>query len=294
VDPHRNFPADEPDGAWYQQEREYPDAEWDRRAGDPLNVDQRHPAADATAGYGQAPGYGEPPAQYGDHRVPEPRGGYQPEADSRYGALTDPGELRSGDGGPATGRLAPVGQRPGDPLPTSPAASHFPPEGGPPAASFHAERTSDLPHVVADSSRASASPYVDRSGGNGSGEPVRHAAEPLDRAALRRPSGGPGQLGDGVYRSRRPGTAAALVVITALFELVALRLLAATFFAAPVQVGGSIASAFLAVGMPMFGLGMYALLGGVAAGSGTRIWLRTPLVYLPVALTLFLAAGLAA
>ena len=46
----------------------------------------------------------------------------------------------------------------------------------------------------------------------------------------------------------------------------------------------------------MFALGLYGLLGGVAGapGAGPRVWLKTPLVYLPVALLLFLAAGLAA
>ncbi|MDT5037691.1 MAG: hypothetical protein QOE03_2876 [Micromonosporaceae bacterium] len=129
----------------------------------------------------------------------------------------------------------------------------------------------------------------------GPGEPAKHTTEQLDRAALRRRSGGPGQLGDGMYRSRRPGTAALFAVITVLFELVALRLLAAAVFTLPIQVGGSIASAFLALGLPIFGLGMFALVGGAAAqGAGVRAWLRAPLVYLPVAVTLFLAAGLAA
>jgi hypothetical protein len=73
------------------------------------------------------------------------------------------------------------------------------------------------------------------------------------------------------------------------------RLLLLAFFGHPIQVGGSMASAFLAVGVPMFGLGLYGLLSGAAGtpGAGGRVWLRTPLVYLPVALTLFVAAGLA-
>jgi hypothetical protein len=123
-----------------------------------------------------------------------------------------------------------------------------------------------------------------------------HPAEPMDRAALRRPSGGSGTLGDGVYRSRRPGLAAAIVAITVVFELMALRLLGSAFFASGVQVGGSIASSFLVLGLPMFGFGLYGLLSGAAAapGSDLRVWLRPPLVYLPVALVLFVTAGLAA
>jgi hypothetical protein len=123
-----------------------------------------------------------------------------------------------------------------------------------------------------------------------------HPAEPMDRAALRRPSGGSGTLGDGVYRSRRPGLAAAIVAVTMVFELMALRLLGSAFFASGVQVGGSIASSFLVLGLPMFGFGLYGLLSGAAAapGSDLRVWLRPPLVYLPVALVLFVTAGLAA
>jgi hypothetical protein len=125
---------------------------------------------------------------------------------------------------------------------------------------------------------------------------MRRSTEVIDRAALRRPAGGTGDLGDGVYRSRRPGTAVAIVAVTVLFELMALRLLASAFFTSKVQVGGSIASSFLMIGLPMFGLGLYGLFKGVAAapGVGMRGWLRTPLVYLPVALVLFIAAGLAA
>jgi hypothetical protein len=179
------------------------------------------------------------------------------------------------------------------------AAPPFPPDPGPPSGPTHLEPTSGLPHLDPHYTQPSfggppssfGSPATDRPA-----EPVRHATEQLDRAALRRPSGGSNQVGEGVYRSSRPGTATVLIVITVLFEVVALRLLATAFFAHPIQVGGSIASAFLALGLPMFGLGMYGLLGGGAAapGAGARVWLRTPLVYLPVALTLFLAAGLAA
>jgi hypothetical protein len=125
---------------------------------------------------------------------------------------------------------------------------------------------------------------------------VRHSAESIDRTALRRPQGGPGQLGDGVYRSRHPGMAVAIVAVTVLFELMALRLLASAFFTSKIQVGGSIASSFLVLGLPMFGFGLYGLLSGAAAapGAGLRVWLRPPLVFLPVALVLFVTAGLAA
>ncbi len=284
MDSHRSYSPDEPDGQWYQQERGYPDPDWERRGADPRYAAQPEPEAQ----YGQAPGY---PAQgYGDYHVPEPRGGYQPEGESRYAALIDPGDIGQ------TGRMAPVGPRSGEPMPPMPAAPplppHLVPSDQPISAPAHSAPTSSVPHLGADGAPPMGAPPM---GAPGEGESVRHATEQLDRAALRRPSGGPGQLGDGVYRSRRPGTAAALIAVTLVLELVALRLLAAAFFGHPVQVGGSIASAFLALGVPMFGLGLYGLLGGAAAtpGAGGRTWLRAPLVYLPIALTLFVAAGLA-
>jgi hypothetical protein len=293
VDSHRSFSPDEPDGQWYQQERGYPDPDWERRGADPRYAPQQPPEV----AYGQAPGYHE--QGYGDYQVPEPRGGYEPEPESRYTALTDPGDIGQ------TGRMAPVGRRSGEPMPPMPAAPQLPPQlttpDQPVSAPAYSAPTSGLPHLGADGrpQLGADSPSLLGSDGappwSGDGEPVRHATEQLDRAALRRPAGGPGQLGDGVYRSRRPGTAAALIAVTAVLELVALRLLVAAFFGHPVQVGGSIASAFLALGVPMFGLGLYGLLGGAAAtpGAGGRAWLRAPLVYLPIALTLFVAAGLA-
>jgi hypothetical protein len=127
------------------------------------------------------------------------------------------------------------------------------------------------------------------------GESVHHT-EQLDRAALRRPAGGTSKIGEGLYRSRQPAMMAVLVAIIVVYEVVAIRLLGAALFGQPIQVGGSIASALLTLGLPMFGFGIHALLGGgaTAPGAGARVWLRTPLVYLPMALILFLAAGLAA
>lgn len=263
MDSHRNYSPDEPDGQWYQQERGYPEPDWERRGADPRYAPQQQPDPQ----YGQPSGYREP--GYGDYH-----GGYQPEPESRYTALNDP---------------APVGPRSSEPISLMPAAPQFPPQLTTPDAPSHSQPTSGLPHLGAEG-------LLPPAGAPGEGEAIRHATEQIDRSALRRPaSGGPGPLGDGVYRSRRPGTAAVLIVVTVALDVLALRLLVSAFFSHPVQVGGSIASAFLALGAPMFGLGLYGLLSGAAAapGAGGRVWLRAPLVYLPVALTLFIAAGLA-
>jgi hypothetical protein len=292
VDSHRNYPPEEPDGQWYQRERGYPDPEWERRGGDP-----RYATAPGEAPYGSAPQYGDNPAYAETERyhVPEPRGGYQPDGEARYGGPGDTGDL-----GQATGRMTPVNPRSAEQLPPLPAAPQLPQEPG----MAHGAPTSGLPTLGPEHLPPpdGLPPLAGPTSGPGVGDPgvdptaTRYSTDQIDRSALRRPSGGPGQLGDGVYRTRRPGTAAVLTVITVVFEVVALRLLGAALFDKPVSVGGSIASAFLVLGLPMFGLGLYGLLSGAAAtpGAGGRVWLRTPLVYLPVALTLFLAAGLAA
>jgi hypothetical protein len=49
------------------------------------------------------------------------------------------------------------------------------------------------------------------------------------------------------------------------------------------------------IALPLFAYGLYAALSGAAGapGLGARVWARTPLAYLPVALVLFVAAALA-
>ncbi|MEV8512966.1 hypothetical protein [Dactylosporangium sp. NPDC051484] len=101
--------------------------------------------------------------------------------------------------------------------------------------------------------------------------------------------------GGAVYRSKRPGLAIVLVVFTILFEVPILRLFLTAMTAKEVQAGATLAGIFMLPALPMFALGLYGLIGGEAAAApGARAWLRTPLVYLPVALLLFVAAGLAA
>ena len=126
-------------------------------------------------------------------------------------------------------------------------------------------------------------------GGPG-GAPNSFSAPTTLTAAIPAPSAEPGGA---VYRSKRPGLATALVVLTIVFELPVLRLFFTAATAGKIEAAGTLASIFMLLGLPMFALGLYGLIGGAAAaGPGGRAWLRTPLAYLPVALLLFIAAAL--
>jgi hypothetical protein len=130
----------------------------------------------------------------------------------------------------------------------------------------------------------------------------RHRAEALDRGELRRTAAQmPTQMtsqvpppGGSVYHGKRPGLAALIVVVTVLFELPVLRIFFSSVLVKHVNAEGTFSSIFMLLGLPMFALGLYGLIGGAAAGAnGSRAWLRVPLAYLPVGLLLFLAAALA-
>jgi len=129
--------------------------------------------------------------------------------------------------------------------------------------------------------------------GGSTQENAQYQTQQIDREILRRARGGLLRLGDGVYRGRRPALAAALAVLTALFEIAFIRVFATSFRAS--AAGGTIAGTLMIVALPMFALGMYALAGGaaVATSQGVRPWLRVPLAYLPLGLMLFLVAALA-
>jgi hypothetical protein len=135
-----------------------------------------------------------------------------------------------------------------------------------------------------------------------SGEPLPPippgpAGVPRPAEGVRRPTGPASPVGDGVYRSRRPAAAILFGLLAALFELPALRVLLSGAFADQVSAAGVLAGTFLIVGLPIFAMGMYALVTGAGrlpASAGDRPWLRPPLAYVTVALALFLAAGLAA
>lgn len=131
------------------------------------------------------------------------------------------------------------------------------------------------------------------------GGPLRQQTEQIDRSALRRPASPVAPVGDGVYRTKRPAVALAFLGLTVVFEVLALLLLVDGVAGGADSAGALVSGLFLAVGLPMFAIGLYALVTGATrlppdAGGGLPVWLRPPVAYLPVSLVLFLAAALAA
>jgi hypothetical protein len=120
---------------------------------------------------------------------------------------------------------------------------------------------------------------------------LREATGAVDSAALRRSMAET----DGLYRSQKP-------IFVALYS--ALAIIGEFLMIRPFLAGAFDVSAALALGpllamiaFPLLALGLYGLSTGAATAvqfQGPRVWLRTPLVYLPIALALFIAAGTAA
>jgi hypothetical protein len=115
---------------------------------------------------------------------------------------------------------------------------------------------------------------------------VRTADGPADHPGAGR-SGG-----DGVYRTRRPVSAVVFAVVTALLMVPVIRLLVVGALADRPSAGGIVPAVLLTLGLPLTGLGLYAV-----AGAGRTLdraaWLRPPVGYLPVGLILLVAAALA-
>jgi hypothetical protein len=111
------------------------------------------------------------------------------------------------------------------------------------------------------------------------------AVPPISRfASALRPS-------DAVYRTRRPLSAVLVGVATLVLMVpVVMLLVRATFDDDPLA-SGIVPAVLLALGLPLTGLGLYALARGGPVGRDA--WLRPPVAYLLIGLVLMVAAGLA-
>ncbi len=97
---------------------------------------------------------------------------------------------------------------------------------------------------------------------------------------------------EGVYRTRRPAIAILLVAGVAVLGIPAVRLFVEASFADVPTAREIVPSCLLLLGLPLTGLGLYALAGG-GRPVDRAAWLRPPVGYLTVGLALLAAAALA-
>jgi hypothetical protein len=96
--------------------------------------------------------------------------------------------------------------------------------------------------------------------------------------------------GEAVYRTRRPFSALLIAIVTILLLVPVVMLLVRVTFVDEPTVRGVVPAVLLTLGLPLTGVGLYALAAGGPAGRD--VWLRPPVAYLPVGALLLLAAGL--
>lgn len=314
VDPRQNVPAD-PDAAWFTGDRGRPEPEWERErwaaAVEPDQYDPEryrstdsHPLADSpmeASGPDTYPRTGRdepllplPPAgerqPYGQPLHAQPVGAH-PSDTTSFGSASAYGSAPYGT--PAQRTVERHGDGTGEMAPEQPSRHYAAPldigalRRGPVAP------VSGTPSGDGTDDGGGAGPVATGSvpaggyGGTGGATAAPVASEPRKRAA---------EPGGSVYRSRRSGVVGALLVVTVIFELPALRAFLGSALADPMVIGDIVTSIFLIIALPMLAMGVYGLVTGAAGtpGQGPRVWLRTPLVYLPVALALVLATALAA
>ena len=219
---------------------------------------------------------------YGPPFSPIPPAG-SPVAPPGYPGAAGPGAM-----GSSMAPRGPMGPRSGQPLPPLP--------GDLPPRQSSGYRDGPAPQFPDDPTSTRETPAV---------QAARYHAEPIDRAALRRPTGPSGPSGssgpkqavpEGIYRARRPALAAAVGVIAAGAAIPVLITLKRAIDA-HAAAGGVIAAVLVLMALPLGAVGLYGLGTGAARlpdAPPAHAWLRPPLAYLVVALVLFLAAGLAA
>ncbi|MDG4823593.1 hypothetical protein O7635_17200 [Asanoa sp. WMMD1127] len=246
-------------------------------------------------------GFGEGGWHDGGYRVPEPRDagpdrGAEP---SFNGFVTGPG------GGPE--REPRWGESQSDqpswntsarPLPADSVRRQIdePPRGYAPEPAGPA--TGELPRPAVGEPVPAPLPLPDPMAGTGAAglnAPTGVMPPITPNNALGRPAIAPGPPpGDNVYRTRRPALALVYGLLTAVFEIGALRIFFDSMFTGDLVISGIVSGMMLIAGLPLLAAGLYSATTGGVRPEGPGGWLRPPAVYLVVGLGLLIAAGLAA
>ncbi|GAB1693918.1 hypothetical protein [Krasilnikovia sp. M28-CT-15] len=246
-------------------------------------------SADGPGGYGGAEG----PAGYGLSGGADGPGGYsRPGGADGPGAYGRPGSPDEGGGFRLPEQRSPddrYGTSTADPLPSTgghPRSAEPPleaprqPVRGP---EFPAVRPTGSP--AAANEPASPAPSFGATPAPGTAEPT--GVIPSLGAAVGGQSGA-----DRVYRTRRPVSAVVVALATLVLMVPVVRLLAQATFADRLAAGSVVPAVLLTLGLPLTGVGLFALAGGGRPES-RHAWLRPPVVYLPVGLLLVFAAAVA-
>jgi hypothetical protein len=257
VDGHRRY-ADDPEPGWYSGQSQYDSSLHERPSGAFRLPEQRDDEYGAPSPYVTP----DPVSSTGGHsqeqvRIPV-RGPEYPTI--RPGGGTPPADVPLGGtygGGSSPADAPPGGTYGGGSSPVSPTGTYG--GGSPPV--------SAVPHAgVADEPTGMVAPVS------------RFAADP-------RP-------GEAVYRTRRPFSAVLVAIVTAVLMVPAIMLLVQAMFDDQPLARGLVPGMLLTLGLPLTGMGLFALAGGEVVGRDA--WLRPPVAYLPVGLVVLVAAGLAA
>ncbi len=185
--------------------------------------------------------------------------------------------------------------RPAEPAPaasftTYPAAATTPHPAAPPTTTYPPGTPTTYPATAAAPATYPAATTSSPYGSSSPSSAIPATTEPT--GAVPPVASRFGDAPEPVYRSRRPISAVIIAVVSALLMVPVLLLLVQVTFVDDPGVRGVVPAVLLTLGLPLTGIGLYA----VAAhnGPGDRaVWLRPPVVYLPVGLLLLLAAGLA-
>lgn len=234
------------------------DREWPR--GDPELAAVVRRDADVSAGVGDD-GY----RNAGSHYPTDPAG---------HAGGTPHQAGRTAAEGPPTGR-GPYGAAPSIDPPTTQVPTFAVADGIPP------------PHVAPAGQPEAGVPPVLAS----MMQPGVTGGHPTQPAQPRRPD----QMADGTYRTKRPGSAVALVLVTLLFAMPPLVLLSQSVLDTG-SPSGVIGGMLALLGLPLLAMGLHPLIGG-GASTGAReltALLRPPYLYLLLGLVLLVGAGLAA